>query len=150
MHWLVDRVCGDRGQIIKARAGDVAGTVSEGYRQVCIDSEIHPAHRVAWMIVHGRWPGAFIDHINGDKADNRLCNLREATASENNCNRAKPNTNTSGFKGVHLHRRSGKWKAQISVGGRRRHLGLFLTPEDAHAAYVSAAKEFYGQFAKGE
>jgi hypothetical protein len=95
------------------------------------------AHRVIWALAHGRWPADQIDHINGDTADNRLENLREATHAENRHNTtARRKDNTSGFPGVF--REKGKWAAQIAVNGRRRRLGRFDHPEAAFMAVCDA------------
>jgi hypothetical protein len=116
-----------------------------GYRIVKIRNRIYPAHRVIWLMVHGRWPERLIDHINRDCGDNRLANLREATRMQNAANmRAK----RSGLKGAHLHKRIGLWQATISAGGRRYHLGYFPAEEEAHDAYVRAAREHHGEFAR--
>ena len=88
-----------------------------------------------------------IDHINGNKLDNRKSNLRICTASENARNRGKQRNNTSGYKGVCYDKARQKWKAEIKANGVRRMLGRFNTAEDAHQAYVNAAKELHGDFA---
>ena len=106
------------------------------------------AHRVIWALVHGKWPDRDIDHINGDRADNRLCNLREATNAENAYNMKTPAHNTSGYKGVGWHVATQRWRAQITVDGAYKHLGMFDTAEEAHAAYVTAAEKNYGKFAR--
>jgi hypothetical protein len=120
-----------------------------GYLRGRVFNRVYYAHRVVWATVHGLWPDAHIDHINGDKADNRLVNLRAATQQQNNRNTGKRKDNASGFKGVCFHLRSKKWMASISIGGSKStYLGLFDTPEEAHAAYCSAAQKHHGEFAK--
>jgi hypothetical protein len=89
----------------------------------------------------------FTDHINGNPLDNRRANLRLATNTENMRNRGKYRTNTSGYKGVDWRRGAGKWRAVIKVNGKQIYLGLFTTPELAHAAYCEAAKKYHGEFA---
>lgn len=127
--------------------GDVAGTHnSSGYRQISVDGRFYVAHRIAWAITHGVWPPKQIDHVNGDKDDNRLSNLRLATNSEN-CWNCRPRTrNTSGFKGVSWVKREGKWAATISAHGKKISLGRFLTREAAHAAYCDASTRLHGEF----
>lgn len=90
------------------------------------------------------------DHINtdGSTLDNRRKNLRIATNQEQQRNKRRQSNNTSGFKGVHLHAQSGKWRASIGVDGGYKSLGLFVTPEEAHAAYCAAAKKYHGEFAR--
>lgn len=91
---------------------------------------------------------AYVDHINGDGLDNRRNNLRPATHGQNMANKRIYRNNSSGFKGVSPHRRTGKWQAAIRVGGRDRYLGLHLTPEEAAHAYDVAAIELFGDFAQ--
>lgn len=80
--------------------------------------------------------------------DNRRANLRLATKSQNQMNRRIQRNNTSGFKGVHLFKRTGKFRAYIMVQGKEKHLGYFATAEEAHVAYVKAAVEIHGEFAQ--
>lgn len=130
-----------------AWAGKVAGCrMNVGYRFVRVGSQAMLAHRVAWAIHHGAWPVAEIDHKDGDKLNNRIDNLREATRSQNNINR--PGRALSGYKGVA--RRGKRWKAVIQVNRHEVHLGTFDTPELAHAAYKGAIKIVHGDFANGE
>lgn len=89
-----------------------------------------------------------IDHINGNRADNRWLNLREADSCQNRQNMKRSSRNTSGFKGVSWHERGQKWMAQIACRGGREHLGLFDTIEAAYAAYCAAAKRLHGEFAR--
>jgi hypothetical protein len=91
--------------------------------------------------------GMDVDHINGDALDNRRCNLRVATRSQNLQNRPKQKNNSSGYKGVSKYR-TGRWMASIRVNGTCKYLGYHSTPEAAHAAYCAAAKELHGEFAR--
>jgi hypothetical protein len=102
-------------------------------------------HRIIFALVHGRWPNR-IDHINMDRSDNRISNLREATRSQNAMNARKQRDNTSGFKGVSRWR--GKWQAKIQRDGKQRFLGAFSTPQDAALAYKNAAINLHGEFAR--
>lgn len=97
------------------------------------------------MIVHGAIPdGLEIDHINGDESDNRICNLRLATKSENQQNKRRPRKdNKAGLLGVCWFERAKKWRAQITVNGECKYLGLYVTPEEAHAAYLTAKRELH-------
>lgn len=108
----------------------------------------HHVHRIIWFLVNGAWPKMHIDHIDGDKHNNRLSNLREASRSENNWNKGIYKSNTSGYKGVCFNTKSGRWQAQIKKHGVRKYLGLFDTPEAAADAYWIAAKEMHGEFAR--
>lgn len=98
-------------------------------------------HRVAWTLFHGEPPKQQIDHINGDKADNRIENLRDVSMSVNAQNRRRPMTAT-GFLGVTKHQ-AGRFQAQIRVGDKNHYLGLYDTPEEAHAVYVAAKRELH-------
>lgn len=132
----------------KIRVGDEAGYVDRHkYRIIHLDGVDYAAHRLAWFYVHGEWPDE-IDHINGEAADNRLCNLRIATRSQNNGNTRLPSHNTSGYKGVSFYKQTNRWQAYIKKDGQRYHLGFFATAEEAAAAYDRAAVEFFGEFAK--
>ena len=94
----------------------------------------------------GEWGRPAIDHRDGNSTNNRWSNLRRATPSQNNANRRRPRHNTSGYKGVYF--RWGFWRACIKRNGRRIYLGVFATPEEAHAAYVAAARKLFGEFAR--
>ena len=99
--------------------------------------------------MHGYLP-EIIDHINGIKNDNRICNLRAADDSKNAMNRRIRSDNTTGFKGVMFHKKNKKFVSQIQTNGEQKHLGYYATAEQAHQAYVAAAKELHGEFARFE
>jgi len=130
-------------------AGKEAFTIidRDGYSASRICGKFLLAHRVIWAIVYGSWPAHCIDHINGIKADNRLSNLREATQSENGCNRPAPKHNIRGIKGVSWNNRDGKWHVRITKHGCCKHIGYFDNITDAAAAYAKAATELHGKFA---
>lgn len=134
----------------KIMAGRLAGSLSKSRGYICIGINKRPymAHRLAWLYVHGEWPREYIDHIDGDRANNRLSNLREATHVENQQNRKICRTNTSGLKGIAFDRNRGKWTAQITVNGKRVSLGRFNDPMEAHAAYTAAAARLFGEFGR--
>jgi len=106
------------------------------------------AHRVAWAIHYGQWPAKNLDHINGRPDDNRIGNLREATQSENMCNRSASPHNKSGYKGVSWAKRRNAWVAQIGKDKRTIFLGHYECPEEAHRAYCEASKILHGEFAR--
>lgn len=138
--WLVTRARG-------ARAGGMAGSLDKrGYRNIKVCGRRHFAHRLAFLYMTGRHPVRQIDHKNTVHDDNRWDNLREAGPSENTHNRPAQSNNASGFKGVSKKR--SRWRAVIRHKGKQQFLGVFETPEQAHAAYVIAAKSIYGEFAK--
>lgn len=121
-----------------------------GYQVIKIGSKPYPAHRLAWVHFHGEWPGVdfYIDHINHDKTDNRICNLRKATPAENFAN-TKYIANKNGIRGIHKDARmkSRPWLAVITSQGKSRYVGYYKTPEEAATAYHAAAVELYGEFA---
>ena len=127
----------------KCRLGDKAGCkMRNGYIVIRLDDELFYAHRLAWFYSYNKWPEQQIDHINGDRADNRLENLREATNAQNAQNTQKMRvTNTSGFTGVR--RENKKWLAEIKVNYKPIRLGLFATPEEAHEAYLKAKQNLH-------
>jgi len=124
------------------KAGHVAGyKMQNGYIMLSVAGKKILAHRVAWLFAHGEFPNGNIDHINRDKSDNKIANLRLATFEQNAQNRLKNSKNTSGFKGVSWHKRDERWQAAITVKGKVLHLGYYKTPEDAYLAYVEASKK---------
>jgi hypothetical protein len=120
----------------------------KGYIRITVDYKAYPRHRLVWAYFYGD-PGAMlVDHINGNRSDDRIENLRLASESDNRRNSKFYRTNTSGYKGVTLEKSVNKWKAYIYINNRRHHLGLFPTPEEAHAAYCAAAAQHFGEFAR--
>lgn len=130
-------------------AGSVAGSKgANGYVYIAVKKRLVLAHRLAWFYVHGQWPDEQVDHINGSRSDNSLGNLRLASQSQNTCNGALRKTNTSGYRGVSWSKDKKKWVARI-VKDRKQHvLGYFHDKEMAYLAYLDAAKELHGDFAK--
>ena len=119
-----------------------------GYRTGAIFDKKYYAHRVAWAIHYGMWPDSMIDHINGERQDNCITNLRLATDSQNNFNSKLRSDNKSGLKGTTYSTRDMVWLSRISANGKTHHLGTFDSPESAHAAYAEAAKKYHGEFAR--
>lgn len=119
---------------------------SSGYKMIGILGKVYRVHRIAWMLVHGDDMPDYIDHINGDKTDDRISNLRPATNSQNMCNTGKRADNTSGYKGVCFHNQRKKWMARINLNNKQVSLGLYSTREQASSAYKLAAYMFYGEY----
>lgn len=125
------------------RIGAVAGGLERGYVRIGIDGTLYYAHRLAWLYMTGKDAPNDVDHINGERSDNRFCNLRAVTRSENMQNRRKVGrSNSSGFLGVSWVAAQKKWSARIRTPGRGKYLslGFFDAPEDAYAAYVEAKR----------
>ena len=131
------------------RSSRLAGRITnKGYRVVNVRGKMYFAHRLAWLIECGRWPAIELDHINGNRDDNRMENLRECTRSQNMAAQIGARSDSkSGIRGVVFHRATGKWLAAIGVNGKRRHLGVFAEREDARTAYRAAAVKYFGEFA---
>lgn len=123
-------------------AGSVAGCIVNGYRRIFIDGRSYAAHRVAWLIVHGMFPASQLDHVSGDRDDNRLVNLREVTAGENGQNVSAARTrNTTGLLGVSRNGRG--FQARITLDGARICLGTYPTPEAAYVLYLIAKHKLH-------
>ena len=113
-------------------AGRIAGTLArDRYWQINISYRLYAAHRLIWLHVYGRWPRDQIDHINHERSDNRLSNLRETTNRGNGQNRTLQVNNSSGVTGVVWSKRSQKWEARITINGRRTYIGKFERFKDA-------------------
>ncbi|WP_390549878.1 HNH endonuclease [Qipengyuania sp. MTN3-11] len=114
---------------------------ARGYLQGSVDGQMLAGHRVAWAITHGAWPTHEIDHINGDRSDNRLINLRDIPHIQNQRNMIINRSNTSGVMGVNYHKRDRRWRAFIEVRGKSVHLGNFKTINEAAAARKAAERK---------
>jgi len=122
---------------LKVKKGVIAGTNFSGYTRIKVDRKSYLAHRLAWLYVHGYFP-EFIDHINHERNDNRLINLREATRTDNARNVSKHKTNTSGVMGVSWRKDISKWAAFIRIDNKIKHLGCFINIDDAVSARQDA------------
>jgi hypothetical protein len=130
-------------------ARSLAGTLrDDGYIGVYLNKKYIFAHRIVWEMFNSPLLDTeYIDHINGQRADNRIENLRKCTLQQNAYNRGKQSNNKSGYKGVSWHKQKCKWVAQIKIDGRNKFLGFFTDPEEAYKRYCEVAKECYGEFA---
>jgi hypothetical protein len=125
------------------KAGSEAGAVdSRGYVCIMLNGKNCKAHRLAWLVYYKVFPEKDIDHINGIKTDNRICNLREVTVRQNQYNQRKPRMdNKSGYLGVSVYKN--RWMASIRINGKTKHLGYFAIPEQASEAYLAAKRKFH-------
>ena len=134
------------GEFVRRGTGRRAGTLKDnGYLHFTVDGVKWGAHRLAWLYVHGQWPDGDIDHIDGNRRNNALANLRDVSRSTNlqNLRCAKSHNKSTGLLGAHFHRQSGRYTSRIQTNGRDKHLGTFDTPEAAHAAYIAAKRELH-------
>jgi hypothetical protein len=127
-------------------------TNNEGYYHVCLcvngkrkDMKIH--RLVALAFIANPSNKLCVDHINNDRKNNHISNLRYATNSENGMNKTKLSNNTSGVIGVRWHKRAKKWYAQIKINDKQKHLGYFTTIEEAKEARMKAVNDMFGEFA---
>lgn len=128
--------------------GSIAGNVTgQGYRNVMAGGVRHKAHRMAWLIMTGSFPkkGEDLDHINGDRLDNRWVNLRLVTRSQNQMNRGLQISNKSGHRGVSFRKDTGKWHARVYKDGKAILLGNFDAIEDAIAARNAGEAKHFGE-----
>lgn len=131
------------------RAGQRAGTVKrDGYRRVMIDGREWPEAHVVWLWVHGTLPPLQVDHINLNKADNRIDNLRLATCSQQQANTRPSKRNKHGCKGLKWRADRRKWRVDIYVNGCAKTVGHYTHKPDAIAAYALAARKHFGDFAR--
>jgi hypothetical protein len=129
------------GEMISRRTNKATGWIEDGYRHIELKGKSYRIHRLIWMYLHDRWPTEMIDHINGNKLDNSIVNLREVTAKQNaenrNCVQA-----ISGMKGV-IPTTKGRWKASIGHNGKVIYLGTYDSKQEAHNIYCKAAQIFH-------
>jgi hypothetical protein len=137
----------DTGVFIRRMANGrlrVVGSLNhDGYVIFYVDNRRYLAHRLVWLYVHGGWPENEIDHINRDKADNRIINLRQVTRSEQCQNKDTQSNNTSGVTGVSWHKNGKKWRAHIKLKGIRYNLGSFCDINEAIKARKQAELKYH-------
>lgn len=140
--WLKDRTGG-------VRAGDIVGYPDRaGYLFVNFRKKHIYLHRLAWFITNGEWPSKDLDHKDGDIANNRMRNLREADDCQGNRNRGKHKNNTSGFKGVYFRKERKKWVAMARRNGKVALVKQADTAEAAAKIYDNFAREYDGEFSR--
>lgn len=135
----------------RVKVGEKAGAPGvQGYQVIGLDGILYRRARLAWLFMTGEFPTETVDHIDLDRGNDRWANLRAATMSQNQANQGRPAHNTSGLKGVHLVKRTGRWRAQVAHQRKKRSLGCYGTKEEAQAAYIAGAEALYGAFARAE
>lgn len=142
---LFTRLIGRKG----VAAGAIAGAVMlNGYIAIGIKPKKYLAHRLAWFYHYGEWPEKMLDHVNGNKSDNRICNLRPCDKSKNACNSKLQINNKSGVKGVCWHKAMKKWHVQLRFEGKQHNLGFFDSLEEAARFVRQAREQHHGEFAR--
>lgn len=129
-------------------AGVVAGCKSPiGYTVINVSKKIYLAHRLAWLYVYGQWPKHCIDHINGNRSDNRISNLRDIPKAQNHQNLKGPTkANNARALGVHFSNKRKRFIAQIAIDKKRVYLGSYLSKEEAAQAYLLAKQKIHPSF----
>lgn len=143
----------NRTDVLPAWNGRFAGkTIGEktswGYLAVTINGKTYMLHNLIWVYMTGNEPSGIVDHEDLNRTNNKWNNLRDATRSENQCNRRIQSNNTSGYKGVTFDKSRNLWSARVNLQGKVYNLGRFKTAEEAHAIYLKAAKEKHGEFVR--
>jgi hypothetical protein len=132
IHWSID---------LSKPAGDID---TNGYRRIQIEGKRYKAHRLIWKYHYGKDPKEFIDHIDGNKINNDIKNLRESTRQQNGFNRGPQKNNKLGIKGVRKH--GNKYTARITINGKMKRLGAFNTIEEARLVREEAEKKLFKEF----
>ena len=128
------------------KKGKFAGTFSsDGYIQIQLKGKIYRSHRLAWFYVYKEWPKGVIDHIDRDTLNCSIYNLRDTDQEVNQRNRKLNYNNATGYKGVSLNKKTGKYEAYIKVQGIKKYLGLFTTVEEAAAAQRLAESDILNE-----
>lgn len=134
-----------KGDKKRNRKNSIAGYISHGYRRIQIDSKTYTCHQIAWFLIYGQWL-SLIDHIDRNRSNNAIKNLRPATISQNNINTQQRSYNKSGFKGVCYCKKSGKYNAYITKDKIDYNLGYFSDIIEAFLVRQAAEIELFGEF----
>ena len=137
------------GLFFRRKSGEQMGWDSGYYLRAYVKGKKYYLHRLAWFYVTGEWPELEIDHINGDKFDNRFDNLRQATRSQNRYNTGVRKDSRTGVKGVEYIPRLNNYRAVICIEGVKRRLGHYDTAEEAGEVYREFAKHWQKEYAHG-
>jgi hypothetical protein len=126
------------------KSGPLGSINGRGYRHIRLDGKSYQMHRLAWLHVHGHFPDGMIDHIDGDRMNNALANLRVVTPSENLQNQRHAHADSlTGLLGVDFHKAKGRYRARIRIGGRQQDIGHYACPVAAHQAYLDKKREVH-------
>ncbi|NBW23602.1 MAG: Pathogenesis-related transcriptional factor and ERF protein [Caulobacteraceae bacterium] len=131
------------------RIGEVLGyTTKRGYRKTSVCNIQLYDHQLAWLLFYSKWPDRQIDHINGNRSDNRISNLREATVSQNALNRSYQSNSKTKYKCINWKPDRKKYRVKIGVNKKYYHIGYFVNLDEAIKARDIAIKKLHGEFAK--
>jgi hypothetical protein len=131
---------------LRIKAGMIAGTKNaKGYLNACVDARSYMVHRLIWLYHYGKPPENSIDHINGVRHDNRICNLRDVsnTVNTENQKRATSQNRSSGALGVSREKKHRRWRAVIETKGKQIHIGYYDTIEEAQTAYINKKRQLH-------
>jgi hypothetical protein len=132
----------------RAKAHTYSGCINgAGYLRTRVSGTLYQNHRLIWFMFHGTWP-EMVDHINGNRTDNRIENLRPCNQSQNMQNMASRVDSKTGVKGVGWREDKQKYRARIVVNGKERCLGHFVTLDEARSAVQAARTKYHGEFAR--
>ncbi len=131
---------------LKNNYGKTGHLHKSGYIKISFKRKMYYVHRLAWLYHYGVWPKNQIDHINGIKSDNRVCNLREATNTQNQYNTKKPKNNTSGYKGISWMKREKRWRVRINLDKKEICGGYFSDIEKAKEKLIKLHQEYIKEF----
>lgn len=124
-----------------ATKGSVSGSLTrEGYLVTSVDSKVYKCHRLAWLYMTGSWPKSQIDHMNGQRSDNRFKNLRDVGQTQNIENQRKAQIRNKSTGVLGTFRNGNGFAARISHGNSKTYLGTFKTLDEAQAAYLAAKR----------
>jgi len=136
----------------RRKSGPVGNVNSKGYATVSLTVKgtrnSYLVHRVCWFLYYGKWPDRALDHINGNRLDNRIENLREVTNSQNSRNKVGNSGSRVPWKGVTYHKRDKTYDAVVGVTGKNTYLGRFTCPREAALSYNHGASSLFGCYAK--
>jgi hypothetical protein len=133
------------------KVGEEAGCVDNGYIRIVFNGNQFYAHKLAWLYVYNelpKFPVSVIDHIDGNKENNKITNLRKVTHQENILNQKIRKNNTSGIKGVSWHCKRKSWVVRLMINGISKHLGCFKDLQLAELAAIEGRKKYHGKFAR--
>lgn len=136
----------DNGFLYWRKNNKIAGWYDNGYTRVSIESKQYLLHRIVFMMFHGYMP-EFIDHIDEDRSNNRIANLRAATKSQNNSNVTRNILSFSGVKGVDWHKPLNKWRVRVAVNNKSISVGYFDDLDLAELVAIEARNKYHGDFA---